>query len=120
MTRSPASERPLPAAERRYLQPRRDLNLQVVDEAGNSIPARISVTDSRQRSYAPDEAWVHADDLIVRERQAVETRYFHSRGAAGSRCRSIGWPSPSATVPPTRLRTSKKTRAPPAGRARER
>jgi hypothetical protein len=53
---------------------------------------------------------MHADDLIVRERQAVETRYFHSRGAAGFPCRSIGWPSPSATVPRTRWRTSMKTR----------
>jgi hypothetical protein len=73
-------ERPLRSVERRYLQPHRELNLQVLDEAGHSIPARISVTDSRLRSYAPDEAWIHADDLIVPERQAVETRYFHSTG----------------------------------------
>jgi len=73
-------QRPLQAAERRYVQPHRELNLQVVDEAGNSMPARISVTDSRRRSYTADDAWMHADDLIVRERQAVETRYFHSPG----------------------------------------
>jgi TolB protein len=72
--------RPLRSVERRYLQPHRELNLQVLDEAGHSIPARISVTDGRLRSYAPDEAWIHADDLIVPERQAVETRYFHSTG----------------------------------------
>jgi len=73
-------QRLLQAVERRYVQPHRDLHLQVVDEAGNSMPARVSITDSRMRSYAADEAWVHADDLIVRERQAVETRYFHSPG----------------------------------------
>jgi Tol biopolymer transport system component len=73
-------ERPLRIVERRYLWPHRELNLQVLDEGGRTIPARISVTDSRRRSYAPDEAWIHADDMIVPERQAVETRYFHSTG----------------------------------------
>jgi TolB protein len=73
-------QRPMQTGERRYVRPRRELTLQVVDESGTPIPARISVTDSRQRSYAPDDAWVHADDLIVPERQPVETRYFHGTG----------------------------------------
>jgi TolB protein len=73
-------QRPLQTAERRYLQPHRDLNLEVVDETGSSMPARVSITDSRQRSYAPDDAWIHADDMLVRERQAIETRYFHTQG----------------------------------------
>jgi hypothetical protein len=73
-------QRQLRAAERRYLKPRRELILQVVDEAGNTLPARVSIRDSRHRALAPDDAWVHADDLLVRERQPVETRYFHSRG----------------------------------------
>jgi TolB protein len=73
-------QRPLQITDRRYLQPHRELNLQVVDEAGNGLPARVSVTDSRQRSYAPDDAWIHADDMLVPERQAFETRYFHSPG----------------------------------------
>ena len=51
-----------------------------MDEAGQPLPARVSVTDSRRRSYAPDEAWMHADDMLVPERQAIETRYFHSTG----------------------------------------
>ena len=50
------------------------------DEAGRALPARISVTDSRQRTYAPDDAWIHADDMLVPERQTIETRYFHSTG----------------------------------------
>lgn len=66
--------------ERRYLRPRRDLDLRVVDEAGHHLPARVSITGSRSRFYAPDDAWIHADDLIVPERQAVETRYFHTTG----------------------------------------
>ena len=73
-------QRPVRIDERRYLRPHRDLDLRVVDEHGNSVPARVSITDTRHRSYAPDDAWVHADDLIVPERQAIETRYFHSPG----------------------------------------
>jgi TolB protein len=69
----------LRSRERRYLRPRRELTLQIVDEQGNNLPARISVTDSRQRAYAPDDAWIHADDLLVRERQPIESRYFHGR-----------------------------------------
>ncbi len=73
-------ERPIAARERRYLQPHRDLTLQVIDEAGNPLPARISIADTRQRAYAPDDAWIHADDMLVPERQPIETRYFHSAG----------------------------------------
>lgn len=73
-------QRSLQITDRQYLRPHRELNLQVVDETGKSIPARISVADSRQRSYAPDTAWIHADDMLVPERQAIETRYFHSPG----------------------------------------
>ena len=77
-----AQERPVQIAERGYLQPHHALRLRVVDETGSVIPARVSITDSRSRSYAPDAAWMHADDLIVPERQAVETRYFHTRGSS--------------------------------------
>jgi hypothetical protein len=73
-------QRSLQITDRQYLRPHKELSLQVVDETGNSIPARISVADSRQRSYAPDAAWIHADDMLVPDRQAIETRYFHSRG----------------------------------------
>ena len=73
-------ERELQITERRHLQPHTPLRLQIRDETGASVSARVSVVDSRSRSYAPDAAWIHADDLIVPERQAVETRYFHSAG----------------------------------------
>ena len=41
--------RPLQIAERRYLHPHRQLRLQVQDETGRCLPARVSVTDSRLR-----------------------------------------------------------------------
>ena len=75
-------EQPLQIAERRYLRPHTQLRLQVRDETGRSLPARVSITDSRLRSHAPDAAWIHADDSIVPERQAVETRYFHTMGTS--------------------------------------
>jgi hypothetical protein len=75
-------QRPLEIAQRQYLKPHRELTLDIVDEAGHPLPARVSVTDSRGRSYAPDDAWVHADDMQVRDRQAIETRYFHTMGGS--------------------------------------
>jgi TolB protein len=75
-------EHPLEIGERRYLRPHTQLRLQVVDEDGRRLPARLSITDSRLRSYAPNDAWVHADDLLVPERQPVETRYFHTSGTS--------------------------------------
>jgi hypothetical protein len=74
------AERPIAIAERRYLHPHKELKLQVRDESGATLAARVSVSDARLHAYAPDDAWIHADDLLVPERQAVETRYFHSAG----------------------------------------
>ena len=65
---------------RRYLSAHSALTLQVRDEQGRALAARVSVTDARHRPYAPDDAWMFADDLLVPERQTVETRYFHSTG----------------------------------------
>ncbi len=73
-------QRALQVRDRRYLRPHRDLTLRVVDEAGHELPARVSITDAQSRFYAPDVAWIHADDSIVPERQSVETRYFHTTG----------------------------------------
>src|SRR5262245_17987413 len=46
-------QRALQIGERRYRQPRREWTLQIVDEGGRSVPARVSITDGWQRSYAP-------------------------------------------------------------------
>jgi len=75
-------QRPLEISQRQFLKPHRELTLDVVDEAGQPLPARLSVTDGRGRSYAPDDAWFHADDMLVRDRQPAETRYFHSMGSS--------------------------------------
>ena len=66
--------------ERRFLSPRRSLTVKVQDEAGRPLPARLSVTDAGGRFFAPDDAWIHADDLLIPERQRMETRYVHGAG----------------------------------------
>ena len=103
-------------------QPHRELNLRVVDEAGHPIAgARSAIVDSRTASYAPDEAWMHADDMLVPERQPVETRYFHSAGRSRGHCAAR--PAHHHRQPRPRLRgraRSRKTRGSPLGSARAR
>jgi hypothetical protein len=56
--------------------------VEVQDAAGKPVPARISVTGSDGRSYAPDHAWIHADDGFDRKLAKFETQYFHGEGTA--------------------------------------
>jgi hypothetical protein len=65
---------------RRHLQPMSTLSVSITRPDGAPLPARVAVTASDGRSYAPDDAWVHADDGFDREVQAFETQYFHTRG----------------------------------------
>lgn len=71
---------PLKATEREYLQPMGSLDLRVVDASGKAVPVRVSVQGSDGRSYAPDDAWIHADDAFDRSKAKMETIYFHSPG----------------------------------------
>jgi hypothetical protein len=68
--------------ERRWLHPRGTLEISVVDERGRAVPARVAVLTEDERSYAPDGAWMHADDGFDRRRTSFETHYFHSDGRA--------------------------------------
>ena len=56
------------------------LALTITDSAGTVIPARVSVFDSTERSWAPDDAWRHADEAFVRGERLFEYGYFHSPG----------------------------------------
>lgn len=71
----------LVTSDRRYVKPRASLRLQLRDAAGNPASARVSVTDAAGRFYAPDDAWIHADDGFDRTERRVEAHYFHARGA---------------------------------------
>jgi hypothetical protein len=68
---------------RLYREPTARVELTVVDAAtGQSMPARLSVTAADGRSFAPDDAWRHADEAFVRGEQPFELGYFHTRGRA--------------------------------------
>ncbi len=66
--------------EKHYLKPMGQLSIAVLDQAGHSMPARISVVGEDGRAYAPDDAWMHADDNFVRSERPFEAHYFHTSG----------------------------------------
>jgi Tol biopolymer transport system component len=50
------------AQSRQYSRPMAPLTIKVTDEQGKPVSGRISVRGSDARAYAPDDAWVSADD----------------------------------------------------------
>lgn len=69
--------------ERRYLKPMGQVTIKVLDEAGHPTPARIFLTGEDGRAYAPDDAWIYAEDNFVRSERPFESHYFHAQGEAG-------------------------------------
>lgn len=65
------------ATSRHYLQPHGRLTLDIRDEQGRSVPARVAVLGADGRAAAPADAWMHADDGFDRAVQPAETHYFH-------------------------------------------
>ncbi len=60
------------------------IRLVVTDAAtGREVSARVSVTGGDGRSYAPDDAWRHADDGFDRSERKFEYGYFHTDGELG-------------------------------------
>ena len=74
------AQRRLAIRQRRYLQPMGLLSITVLSPAGKPTPARVCVTGEDHRAYAPDNAWVHADDSFDPAKQAFEAHYFHTLG----------------------------------------
>ncbi len=68
---------PIIARTRRHILAQATLTLDIRDERGRSVPARVAVLGSDRRATAPDAAWMHADDGFDRALQTVETHYFH-------------------------------------------
>jgi TolB protein len=69
------------ARSRRYRDPVGRLALTLVDGAsGRIVPARVSVHGPDGRTFAPNDAWRHADEAFVRGPQRFEYGYFHSDG----------------------------------------
>src|SRR5581483_6240416 len=67
--------------QKRFLKPTGELRIRVL-AGGRPTPARIFVTGADARAYAPDDAWVHADDNFVRTERPFEAHYFHVPGIA--------------------------------------
>jgi TolB protein len=65
---------------RRYARPMSPLTIDLRDERGQPVSGRVSIHGSDARAYAPDDAWVSADDGFDPATQVEETRYFHCHG----------------------------------------
>ena len=63
--------------KRNYLNPRGTIKLTVVDDKGEGTQARVAITDMSGRSWAPDGAFVRADDGFDRKESPFEEHYFH-------------------------------------------
>jgi TolB protein len=74
------AQRRLEVKQRRYLKPMGTLRITVLDRSGKPTPARVFVIGPDQRAYAPDDAWMHADDSLDPAQQAFEAHYFHTLG----------------------------------------
>jgi len=64
-----------------YIKPHTTLKILIRDEDGKAVAARVSVTDSRGKFYAPENAWIHADDTRYPDTEKYESHYFHSAGS---------------------------------------
>jgi Tol biopolymer transport system component len=73
---------PLVIEEKRYMVPMAQLSVSVLDASGNTTAARVAVSAADGRNYAPDGAWMHADDGFDRAHGEYEARYFHVDGSA--------------------------------------
>ena len=68
------------ARDRQYLKPMGNVSLHVVDEHGTPVAARVFVTAADGLAYAPDGAWMHADDSFIRSERLFEAHYFDTTG----------------------------------------
>ena len=76
------ARREVRAERRRYLHPVGTLRLSVTDASGAPMPARVSILGPDGRSFAPADAWHHADDAFDRADRRFEYGYFHTKGSA--------------------------------------
>jgi TolB protein len=72
--------REIVASERRWRNPMVPLRIELRDGNGAAIAGRISVLGADGRHYAPEQAWMRADDGFDRAQQDHETHYFHCDG----------------------------------------
>ena len=66
--------------ERKYLKPMGKLLLRVTEPSGKPAAARVFLTAEDGRAYAPDDAWMQADDSFDRKERPFEAHYFDTPG----------------------------------------
>jgi hypothetical protein len=76
------AQRKLEIRERKYLRPMGTLTISVLDAQGQPTAARVSVRGADGREYAPDDAWMHGDEMFDRAERMFEAHYFHANGRA--------------------------------------
>jgi TolB protein len=74
------AQTPVIIKQRHYLKPMGRLTVTVLDSSGHPTAARLSVTGADSHAYAPDNAWMYADDSLDRSWQRFETEYFDTSG----------------------------------------
>lgn len=72
----------LVARERKYLTAMGRLVVRVLDPGGKPVAARVFVTGGDGRAYAPDNAWMQADDNFTRSERGFEAHYFDTSGVS--------------------------------------
>ena len=77
-----ATQSQLSVGQRKYLRPMGRVALRVVGSNGALMSARVFVTGGDRRAYAPDNAWMQADDSFTRSERQFEAHYFESTGTA--------------------------------------
>jgi WD40 repeat protein len=68
------------AAKKVFSRTMSPLRIRIQAEDGTPMPARVSIRGSDGLSYAPEGAWVHADDSYFPSVSPYEPVYFHSQG----------------------------------------
>jgi len=75
-------QREIVATERKYLKAMGRISLSVVDLQGKPVAARVFITTADGLAYAPNGAWMHADDSFDRSERPFEAHYFDIAGAS--------------------------------------
>ncbi len=74
------AQRQLETKQRHYLVPMGQIRIRVTDASGRTTAARAFITGKDGRAYAPQDAWMHADDAFDRTEAPFEAHYFHTSG----------------------------------------
>jgi len=109
----PSGERQeLGVEERQFKRPHTVITLRVLDESGEMTSARVSVTDERGKFYAPDRAWIAADDGYDRRDRALEAHYFEMTGNPEAVDDPAPQPKPGYKIPKSAAATTSSIAVP--------